>query len=194
LSRLRCALRNPANVGVPLIVFDRADAFFSSVNSSIPFSLKTGVSRGSTPLLSYSSVRGRNIQPISSHLHRQFWSEIRDGKSQFALHGEGDFGLSRSRCQHHQDGDWQLAHGVCGHGLDEFHSGWIGLVRSQADAGSTHVTFRSKMCCRCWSERSRSPKLPPERLAQRARVFRTPNRLHRDCLDAPYSDRHGQPQ
>jgi hypothetical protein len=44
---------------------------------------------------------GRNIQSISLNLHRQLWHQIRDGKSQSAVHGKRYFGLPRSGFQRH---------------------------------------------------------------------------------------------
>ncbi len=50
---------------------------------------------------------------------------------------------------------WHMV--FCGDGDDELRCGWIGLVRFSSRGGVDSCDLL-KMCCRCWSERSRSPK------------------------------------
>ena len=87
-----------------------------------------GVRRADLPDL------GRDLQPVSLHLYRYFWSEIRDGQSQPALYGEGHLGIPRADRQCDEDTLRQLARGIRGHRSDEHRRGGFGAIRAQADA------------------------------------------------------------
>jgi MFS transporter, OFA family, oxalate/formate antiporter len=79
---------------------------------------------------------GRDLQPISFHVHRYVRPEICNGELEPALHGEGNFGVPRSDRKCRQVVDRELAHGVCSYRPDEFRGGRTCLVCAQAAAAA----------------------------------------------------------
>ena len=91
---------------------------------------------------------GRNLQPISVHLHRHFRPEIRDREPEPPVYGQGRFGISRPAREPHQGIDRQLAHGVRRHRRDEFPGGRPRPLRASAHAFAAPAGAGARICRR----------------------------------------------